>query len=263
MTPTQKKRQKRLAIIEEIFRLSRNIYGYRKLHAVLGYRGIKCSRNTVHADCKRAGIKSVTQKQYRVRTTDSRHDLPVAQNVLNRDFKADRPNEKWVTDITYVATLEGWLFVVAIIDLFSRKVIGYAMADHLRAELVVSALKMSIERGRKIVGEIWLHSDRGVQFSSEMFREALNVTGIVQSMSRKGDCWDNAPCESWFGKLKSEWIYPHGIYVTRKEAESSIIEYIEMFYNSERVHQALGYVTPNEFESRYFDEELLLTPPVR
>jgi transposase InsO family protein len=259
MTPRQRKRAERLNIIREIFNQSHHIYGYRKIRIALNRRGIKGSWNTIHADCKRAGIRSVAQKKFRVRTTDSNHDLPVAKNVLNRDFKAERPNEKWVTDITYVETLEGWLFVVAMIDLFSRKVIGYAMADHLRTTLVMSALRMALHRGRKIVGEIWLHSDRGVQFSSEMFRETLNVTGISQSMSRKGDCWDNAPCESWFGKLKTEWIYPNGVYATREEAKTSIIEYIEMFYNSERVHQALDYCTPNEFESKYFDREMTLT----
>ena len=128
----------------------------------------------------------------------------VTKNVLNWDFKAKKPNEKWVTDITYVETLEGRLFVMVVIDLFSRKVIGCAMADHLRVPLVMSALRTAIHRGRIIVGEIWLHSDRGVQFSPEIFWDALRVTGIGQSMSRKGDCWDNAPCESWFGKLKTE-----------------------------------------------------------
>jgi Transposase and inactivated derivatives len=199
------------------------------------------------------------KKKHRICTTDSKHSNPIAKNVLNRDFTAERPNEKWVTDITYVETREGWLFVVAIIDLFSRTVIGYAMEDHMRTELVVSALRMALMRGRKIVGEIWIHSDRGVQFSSEMFRNALQLADIAQSMSRKGNCWDNAPCESWFGKLKSEWIYPHGIYETREEAKLSIIEYIEMFYNSERVHQALGYKMPNGFESEYFDQEMELT----
>jgi transposase InsO family protein len=250
-TETEKAKQQRRKLVDEVFNSSRKIYGYRKIHAVLQKRGVACSLNTVHADCKRAGIKSVTQRKFRVRTTDSNHDLPVTKNVLNRDFKAERPNETWVTDITYVATLEGWLFVVTIIDLFSRKVVGYAMADHLRTELVVEALRTALGRGRRIVGDIWLHSDRGVQFSSEMFREVLNVTGINQSMSRRGDCWDNAPCESWFGKLKAEWIYPHGIYVTKKEAEMSIVEYIEMFYNSERVHQALDYCTPNEWELQH------------
>ena len=248
-------RQQRRNIVTEIFNVSRKIYGYRKVYHALRKRGVTSSLNTIHADCKQLGLKSVTKKKYRVRTTDSSHDLPVAKNVLARDFTAEKPNEKWVTDITYVATLEGWLFVVTIIDLFSRKVIGYAMADHLRTELVVSALKMALGRGRKFDGEIWLHSDRGVQFSSEMFREVLNVTGISQSMSRKGNCWDNAPCESWFGKLKTEWIYPHEIYVTRKEAEISVIEYVEMFYNSDRLHQSLNYRTPNECEREYFERK--------
>jgi transposase InsO family protein len=247
-TPTEQARQERGELVEKIFHESRDIYGYRKIYHELRRRSIACSLNTIHADCQRLGIKSITRRKHRVRTTDSNHDLPVAKNVLNRDFKAEKPNEKWVTDITYVATLEGFLYVATIIDLFSRKVIGYAMEDHLRTELVVSALKMPIGRGRKIVGEIWLHSDRGVQFSSEMFREILELVGIEQSMSRKGNCWDNAPCESWFGKLKTEWIYPKGVYKTRHEAELSIIEYIEMFYNSERIHQALEYRTPNEVE---------------
>jgi len=195
------------------------------------------------------------RKKYRIQTTDSNHNLPVAENVLSRDFKAEKPNEKWVTDITYVATLEGFLFVVAIIDLFSRKVIGYAMADNMKTELVIAALQMAIDRGRKIAGEIWLHSDRGSQFSSEDFRGVLDLLNIGQSMSRKGDCYDNAPCESWFGKLKTEWIYPNGIYETRREAELSIIEYIEMFYNSKRLHQALDYRPPNEVEAEYFASE--------
>jgi transposase InsO family protein len=210
--------------------------------------GCTYSLNTLHADCKYLGIKSITKKKHRVKTTDSNHDNPIAKNVLNRDFKAEKPNEKWVTDISYVDTMEGWLYLVAIIDLFSRKVIGYAMADNMKTELVVSALQMAIGRGRKIVGDVWLHSDRGVQFSSEMFREILHLVGIGQSLSRKGDCWDNAPCESWFGKLKTEWIYPNGVYATREAAKMAIIEYIEMFYNSQRLHQALDYRTPNEVE---------------
>jgi transposase InsO family protein len=247
-TPSEQKRQERQKIVETVFKESRSIYGYRKVHAAIRKSGHSYSLNTIHADCKRLGCKSITKKKHRVKTTDSNHDYPIAKNVLNRDFKAEKPNEKWVTDITYVDTMEGWLYLVAIIDLFSRKVIGYATADHMRTELVVSALQMAIGRGRKIVGEIWLHSDRGVQFSSEMFREILKLVGIEQSMSRKGDCWDNAPCESWFGKLKSEWIYPNGVYKTRREAELSIMEYIEMFYNSQRLHQALEYRTPNEVE---------------
>ena len=247
-TATALARQERSKLIEQIFRENHNIYGYRKICHELRRRGVACSLNTVLADCQRLGIKSIVRKKYRVQTTDSNHPHPIADNVLARDFTAEKPNEKWVTDITYVATLEGWLYVVAIIDLFSRKVIGYSMADHLRSELVVEALKMVLGRGRTLVGEVFLHSDRGVQFSSEQFREVLNLVGIEQSMSRKGDCWDNAPCESWFGKLKTEWIYPKGEYQTRAEAELSIMEYIEMFYNSKRIHQSLDYRTPNEVD---------------
>jgi len=259
-TSTEQTRQERCELIEQIFREYRGIYGYRKVYHELRRRQVSCSLNTIYADCKRLGLKSITRKKYRVQTTDSKHDLPIANNVLSRDFKAEKPNEKWVTDITYISTLEGFLYTVAIIDLFSRKVIGYAMADHLRTELVLDALRMTLGRGRKLVGEIWLHSDRGVQFSSEMFRDVLNLVGIGQSMSRKGDCWDNAPCESWFGKMKVEWIYPNRIFATRKEAELSIIEYIEMFHNSKRLHQALDYRTPNEVEAEY--AKILTAPPL-
>ena len=244
-------RQQRRSAVREIFNENRRIYGYRKVHAELRRRKIKCSLNTILADFQALNIKSRTRKKYRVTTTDSNHNHPIAENVLARDFKTEKPNEKWVTDITYVATLEGWLYLVVIIDLFSRKVIGYAMADHLRTELVVSALQMVLGRGRKIAEGIYLHSDRGVQFAAADFRVCLSFLNMEQSMSRKGDCWDNAPCESWFGKLKSEWIYPNDVFPTRREAELSIIEYIEMFYNSRRLHQALDYRTPNEVECEW------------
>jgi transposase InsO family protein len=262
-TIREQRRHERSEHIETIFRESRGIYGYRNIHAALRRNGVKGSLNTVCNDCKRLGIKSITRKKYRGHTTDSRHNHPVADNVLCRDFKAEKPNEKWVTDITYVATREGWLYVAAIIDLFSRKVIGYAMADHLRTELVVEALRMAWGQGDTNVSEVWLHSDRGVQFTSEIFRDALSLAGMSQSMSRKGNCWDNAPCESWFGKLKTEWIYPKGGYATQAEAELSIIDYIEMFYNSMRLHQSLDYRTPNEVEAEYFNraKELTLIPP--
>jgi transposase InsO family protein len=260
-TPSEVAKHQRRKLVEEIFHESRSIYGYRKVHAELRRRGYTYSLNTIQSDCKWLGIKSVTRKKYRVKTTDSNHSNPIAENVLSRDFKAQKPNEKWVTDITYIATLEGWLYLVAIIDLFSRKVIGYAMADHMKTKLVISALQMVLGRGRKIAEGIYLHSDRGVQFTAEDFRKVLDQVEMSQSMSRKGDCWDNAPCESWFGKLKTEWIYPNGIYKTRAEAEMSIIEYIEMFYNSKRLHQSLDYRPPNEVEREYFTSarELTLT----
>jgi len=152
-TTSEQKRQQRQKLVVSVFHENRSIYGYRKVHAALRKRGYTYSLNTIHADCKRLGIRSNTKKKFRVKTTDSNHDLPIAKNELSRDFKAERPNEKWVTDITSVETLEGWLYLVAIIDLFSRKVIGYAMADHMRTELVVSALQMAIGRGRKIVAK--------------------------------------------------------------------------------------------------------------
>jgi transposase InsO family protein len=171
-------RQQRRQLVVEVFNENKQIYGYRKVHAELRRRGKTYTLNTVHADFQALDIKSRTRKKYRVATTDSNHSNPIADNVLSRDFKAEMPNEKWVTDITYVKTIEGILFVVAIIDLFSRKVIGYAMADHMRTELVVAALKMVIGRGRNIVKGIYLHSDRGVQFSATDFRKVLNQVEI-------------------------------------------------------------------------------------
>jgi len=257
-TQTERTRNERCEIVEKVFKEYHNIYGYRKIYHELKRRSITCSLNTIYADCKRLGIKSRTRRRYHVRTTDSNHTLPVAKNVLDRNFKAEKPNEKWLTDITYVSTQEGWLYVVSIIDMFSRKIIGYAMADNMRTELVIDALTMSLRRRRKIADELYLHSDRGVQFSSEQLREILELVDIKQSMSRKGDCWDNAPCESWFGKLKTEWIYPNDVYATRKEAELSLIAYIEMFYNSRRLHQSLDYRTPNEADAEY-DAKALTT----
>jgi transposase InsO family protein len=252
-TASEEARQQRRKLVNSVFneRKFHNAYGYRKIYQELRRRGYTYSLNTIHADCKYLGIKSIARKKYRVKTTDSNHSNPIAENVLSRNFKAQKPNEKWVTDITYIQTLEGFLYLVAIIDLFSRKVIGYAMADNMKTQLVIDALQMVINRGRTIAEGIYLHSDRGVQFTATDFRDCLNFLKVEQSMSRKGDCYDNAPCESWFGKLKTECIYPNGVYKTHAEAELSIIEYIEMFYNSQRLHQSLDYCTPNEVEREW------------
>ncbi len=254
-TVTKIKQTERREKIAEAFKNSRDIYGCRKIHAKLNRDGVKCSPNTVHADCKALGIKSRTRKKFRVTTTDSNHELPVAENVLDRDFEAEKPGEKWATDITYIATAEGFLFVTVVIDLFSRRIIGWSAADHMRTELVVAALKMAIGNSRNCPDRVLLHSDRGSQFASDRFRECLALAGITRSMSGKGDCWDNAPCESWFGKLKTEWIYGHELFATRKEAERAVLEYIEVFYNRERLHQALEYRTPMEFEKNYYSSE--------
>jgi len=251
-TKAKQKQIERRGKIVEAFKESRNVYGCRKLHARLVREGIECTLNTVHADCKAMGVKSRTQKKFRVTTTDSNHGLPVAENILDRDFEAEKPGEKWATDITYIATAEGFLYLAVIIDLFSRRIVGWSAADHMKTELVVAALKMAVGNSRHVPDRLLLHSDRGVQFASDRFRECLTLAGITRSMSSKGDCWDNAPCESWFGKLKTEWIYGHKTFATRLEAERAVFEYIEVFYNRERIHQSLDYLTPMEFEKFYY-----------
>jgi transposase InsO family protein len=179
-------------------------------------------------------------------TTHSRHGLPVAENLLNREFTTEGPNRVWVSDITYIPTLEGWLYLAAILDVFSRTVVGWAMSDRLTADFVVRALVQAADRRRPLAGCIF-HSDRGVQYACKDFRDVLKHHGFRQSMNRKGDCYDNALAESFFHTLKTEHVY-HCRYKTRTEARQSIFEYIEMFYNRQRRHSALGYHSPVEFE---------------
>lgn len=178
-------------------------------------------------------------------TTDSKHSLPVSKNHVNREFWTDRPNVAWVSDITYVDTKEGWLYLATFIDLYSRKVVGWSMSDRMTADLVVDAYDMALQRRGGPPNVV--HSDRGSQYASYSFRKKLKK--CKQSMSRKGNCWDNAVAESFFGALKSELIY-RTCFETRKEAEMSIFEYIEIFYNRTRLHSALGYVSPAEFEEK-------------
>ena len=229
------------------------------MHAALNREGIACCVNTVSADCKKLERKSCVQRQFRVTTTDSDHDQPIAQNLVARDFTATRPSEKWVTDITYIATLTGWLYLVVILDLFTHRVVGWATSDSLETEFVVDALKMAIANTDSSAGENLLHSDRGVQYTSKRFRECLALAGITQSMSRKGNCWDNAPAESFFAKLKQEWTYVKPVYTDHAAAKRSLFEYIEVFYNTQRLHQALNYQTPMEFEEAFFAKKSLDT----
>ena len=182
----------------------------------------------------------------RARTTDSRHALPIAPNLLARDFAAAAPNRIWLADITYVPTGEGWLYLAAIMDLFSRKIVGWAMRDHLRTELASSALTMAVQRQRPAVGLIH-HSDRGVQYAALDYRGALAAAGITASMSRKADCFDNAPMESFFHILKTELVH-HRQYATLAEAQRDIFAFIEGFYNRTRLHSAIGYISPIEME---------------
>jgi putative transposase len=195
---------------------------------------------------RQQGIEDQRKRLFRV-TTDSRHLHPVAANELNRNFTASAPNKIWVTDITYIRTREGWTYLAAILDLFSRRVVGWSMDSHLDRTLALDALDMALRTRRPEAGLVH-HSDRGVQYASADYRSRLRERGIVSSMSRKGNCWDNAVVESFFSTLKAELVHQND-YVSRSQAHASVFEYIEGFYNGRRRHSALGYVSPVERES--------------
>lgn len=238
-------------LLDDIRRLHdahRQRYGVPRIHAALRADGHTASRGRVERLMRRHGLRAQRAKAYRVCTTDSRHGLPVAPNRLDRDFAPAKPNQTWLTDITYIPTDEGWLYLAVVLDLFSRKAVGWAMRDHMRTELPLAALTMAIQRQRPQPGLLH-HSDRGSQYAAGDYRKALMNNGIVQSMSRKGNCWDNAPMESFFGSLKAELV--HGArYPTRDAARRDLFAYIEGYYNRQRLHSALGYITPDQAELR-------------
>jgi putative transposase len=223
-------------------------YGSIKITKTLNKRGVEVSERTVSRIMTKNQWKSCTVKKYKA-TTNSKHQHPVSGNVLDRQFKASKPNQLWVTDITYIPTNEGWLYLASVMDLYSRKIVGWAMDKTMPKELVISALKMAYKRQRPEEGVIH-HSDRGVQYASHEYRELLKQYKMIGSMSRKGNCYDNACIESFHGILKRELVYQTK-YRTREEAKKSLFEYIEFFYNSKRIHSTLGYFTPNEFERMY------------
>jgi transposase InsO family protein len=231
--------------ILEIYCKSRRIYGSPRIHRKLGKQGIHCGKKRVERLMKEAGIRSIQKRKFKV-TTDSKHNLPVADNLLNRNFSASSTNTKWTADITYIRTKEGWLYLAAIMDLCSKRIIGYSMQKYLSRELVIEALNMAIKSRRPGRGLI-IHSDRGCQYASSDYQQQLWRHGIICSMSRKGNCWDNAPMESFFHTLKTELVY-HRHYESRAEARSDIFEYIEVFYNRLRLHSAIGYESPQNYE---------------
>ncbi len=220
-------------------------YGSRRIYEELRDQGVSCSKNRVVRLKRKAGIVAKTRRRFKV-TTDSKHDLPISKNILNREFNVLAPNTHWAVDISYVPTWEGWLYLAVVIDLFSRKVIGWAMDNNMKTGLVKSALLMAL-KGRKIAKGLVHHSDRGSQYASFEYQSLLSSHQIVSSMSRKGNCWDNAVVESFFHTLKTELIY-HCKYKTREEAAQSIFEYIEVFYNRKRRHSTLGYQSPERYE---------------
>jgi transposase InsO family protein len=222
-------------------------YGSPRMHAELVARGQDGCVNTVAKLLRANGIAAKTARQFRC-TTDSPPDLPVADHLLDRQFDPESANEVWVADITYIPTREGWLYVAAVEDLYSRRVVGWSMADHRESRLVVDALALAVER--RLPGEgLRAHSDRGRPYASAPYQRLLARHGITCSMSRRADCWDNAPMASCFASLKTELV-PGADFATRAEARAAIVEYIEVFYNSQRRHSSLGYVSPAEYERK-------------
>jgi putative transposase len=236
-------------LVDDIKRVHRDTngrYGSPRVHAELRAQGRGASRGRIERLMRRHGIRAIMARPRRVRTTDSRHDFPIAPNLLERNFIATAPNRIWLADITYVETDQGWLYLATVLDLYSRRIVGWAMEDHLRADLPLAALTMAISAKRPGAGLIH-HSDRGVQYASEDYRKLMQSAGFWASMSRKGDCYDNAPMESFFHTLKTELVH-HQHYATREEARLDIFAYIEGFYNRTRRHSAIGYMSPIEME---------------
>ena len=255
-------------LVEIIFVQGRQNYGTRRIKERLVQRyGIIVSRRRIGAIMKYLGLKAKTKKRYKINTTNSNHNLPIAPNLLNRDFYARNPDEKYVGDkILYKNILkvcfykdddlnlsEGWLYLATVIDLYSRKVVGWSMDDTMKVSLVNNALNMAISNRNPPKGLIW-HTDRGSQYASYSHRDLVKENGIIQSMSRKGNCWDNAVAESFFHTLKTELVY-HELYETKAQANQSIFEYIEVYYNRQRMHSSNKNLSPVEFENMMLQTE--------
>ena len=230
--------------IGRIFAAKRRVYGARRIHAELRREGHRHARRRIERLMRDMGLQASPGRRHTPQTTDSRHDLPIAPNLLGRSFTAERPDAVWLADISYVPTGEGFLYLAAVKDLATRQIVGWAMADHLKAGLCIDALVMALQRCPPPRGLIH-HSDRGVQYASGPYRAVLERHGIRQSMSRRGNCLDNAPMESFFASLKTEAVHP-AQFGTRAEAKAAVFDYIEVFYNRQCLHSALGYRTPAE-----------------
>ncbi len=231
--------------VKKIAVASDNAYGSRRMKHALNCLSYPVSRQKAKKLMLEAKVWVRYRKKYKV-TTDSNHNKPLFDNVLDREFTVDAPNKAYVCDITYIWTREGWLYLAVVIDLYSRKIVGWSMSSRMKAKLVIDALRMAIWQRKPEKGLI-VHTDRGSQYASHEYRKLLNAHGLVGSMSRKGDCWDNAVAESFFGSLKNERVHWRN-YQTRYEAQQDILNYITMFYNSYRLHSYLGYQSPNQYE---------------
>ncbi len=246
----QANRQSILQLIREIHKESKERYGSPKITRELHRRGVQISRPRVAKLMKVAGIRSVVHRKFKVKTTDSNHNYPIAKNLLDRQFTPGAVAKAWVSDITYIRTTQGWLYLTVVVDLADRKVIGWALSETMKTcDTVIPAWKMAI-KNRPIVNELIFHSDRGVQYACHEFRNLLKAHPLVtQSMSRKGNCWDNAVAESFFKTLKSELIHVAEP-TTMVETRVSVFEFIEVWYNRKRMHASLGYLTPVEYEAK-------------
>ena len=243
-------------IIKDIFIKSRQNYGSRRVKSQLvRLYGVVVSRRRIRTIMNDLKLVSKHRKRYRVNTTDSNHNYTTAPNILNRDFKAIRPNIKYVGDITYIPTYEGTVYLATVIDLYSRKVVGYSIADHMRTSLVNNALEMAILTRKPQKGLLW-HTDRGSQYASYSHRDLLEKNDIIQSMSRKGNCWDNAVAESFFHTIKTE-LMDNGDFNSKREAYQAIFEYIEVYYNRQRLHSSNDNLSPMEFEDKMLQSQLV------
>lgn len=234
--------------IKAIHAQSRQTYGSPRITNELRKQGCRHGRNRIARLMQQAQLCGRQQRRYRVQTTDSNHDQPIAPNHLAQVPKATAPNQLWAADITYIETREGWLYLAAILDLYSRKIVGWAMSEHIDTSLVLKALAMALLH-RQPPASLLIHSDRGVQYASADYRQALAQAGLVASMSRKANCYDNATMESFWSTLKLELVYRRD-FATRSQARSEIFDYIESFYNRQRAHSALSYHSPVDFENQ-------------
>ena len=238
-----------LDAIQAIYQRNRRLYGSPRIHAELQKQGWRCGRKRVARLMQQAHLTSVRQGRCRFQTSDSQHAYPVAINVLDRQFEAQHPNQKWVADITYIPTQVGWLYLAAVLDLFSRRIIGWAMSARCDASLVQNALQMALSQRQPTI-DLLHHSDRGSQYAAHDYQALLAQHHITVSMSRKGNCYDNAVMESFFRTLKAECVDLHA-FQSRSQARAVIFEFLEVYYNRQRLHSTLGYCTPAAFEAAF------------
>jgi len=238
---------RKLAVQIKVIHMDKHkrVYGSPRIHEELNDNGLSCSPNRVARVMKKEGIRAIVPRKFKA-TTNSKHNFPVAPNLLKQDFNVKEPNKVWLADITYIRTSEGWLYLASVMDLGSRRIKGWAMSNRMTQELALDALNMAIGNHPETTGIIH-HSDRGIQYACNAYQKLLKDNGFIGSMSRKGNCWDNAPMESFYHTLKTECVYRYK-YHTRKEAKASIFDYIEIFYNRQRRHSALQYMNPCQYE---------------